>query len=61
MFRYLASRAFGMLERPTALFRPHVLAAALRARPVSAERAPVPVAGLPAPRTPAEHRQEARS
>jgi 2-polyprenyl-6-methoxyphenol hydroxylase-like FAD-dependent oxidoreductase len=52
-------RAFGMLERPTALFRPRVLAAALRARPGAVERAPV--GGVPAPRTPAEQRQGARA
>ena len=42
------TRAIGMLERPTALFRPHVLAAALRSRPGSDGEAPPAAARQPA-------------
>lgn len=54
-------RALGMLERPTALFRPRVLATALRTRPLSVERASAPTAGVPAPRTSAEQQSEVRA
>jgi 2-polyprenyl-6-methoxyphenol hydroxylase-like FAD-dependent oxidoreductase len=50
------ARAFGMLERPTALFRPRMVAAAVRAG--RAEVRPAASApGVPAPRTPAEQRE----
>ncbi|MGY1593821.1 FAD-dependent oxidoreductase [Geodermatophilus sp. SYSU D00708] len=63
------TRALGMLEGPTALFRPYVLAAALRTRPVRVTGTPPaaappqapPVTGLPSPRTPVEATQEVRS
>jgi 2-polyprenyl-6-methoxyphenol hydroxylase-like FAD-dependent oxidoreductase len=48
------TRVLGMLDRPTALFRPRVLVTALRTRPVSVDRGPAPPASVPAPRTPAE-------
>jgi len=50
-------RAIGMLDRPTALFRPRVLASALRTRPVRAGSVPP----VPIPRTPAEQRQEVQA
>jgi hypothetical protein len=48
------TRVLGMLDRPTAVFRPRVLVTALRTRPVSVDRGPAPPASVPAPRTPAE-------
>ena len=54
------ARAFGMLERPTTLFRPRVVAAAIRAGR-AAGRPATTTAGLPTPRTPAEQQQEVRA
>ena len=54
------ARVFGMLERPTALFRPRVVAAAVRAGR-AAGRPATTTAGVPAPRTPAEQQQEVRA
>jgi 2-polyprenyl-6-methoxyphenol hydroxylase-like FAD-dependent oxidoreductase len=50
-------RALGMLDKPTALFRPRFLATALRTRPVRMSGAPP----LPTPRTPVEQQQEVRA
>jgi 2-polyprenyl-6-methoxyphenol hydroxylase-like FAD-dependent oxidoreductase len=47
------SRAIGMLERPTALFRPRVVTAAIRSGR-AADRPAAPTARVPAHRTPAE-------
>jgi 2-polyprenyl-6-methoxyphenol hydroxylase-like FAD-dependent oxidoreductase len=49
-------RAFGMLERPTALFRPRMVAAAVRAGRAAVRPAPS-ASRVPAPRTPAEQRE----
>ena len=54
------ARVFGMLERPTALFRPRVVAAAVRAGR-AAGRPATTTGGVPAPRTPAEQQQEVRA
>lgn len=55
-------RVLGMLDRPTALFAPRVLTAALRTPPVRVERAPAPPTYVPpAPRTPADQQQEVRA
>ena len=55
------TRVLGMLDRPTAVFRPRILAIALRTRPVSVERGPAPPASVPSPRTPAEQQQAVRA
>jgi hypothetical protein len=54
------TRAFGMLERPTALFRPRMVAAAVRSGRASAGPA-TSTAGVPTPRTPAEQQREVRA
>ena len=54
------ARAFGMLERPTALFRPRMVAAAVRSGRASAGPA-TSTAGVPTPRTPAEQQREVRA
>jgi 2-polyprenyl-6-methoxyphenol hydroxylase-like FAD-dependent oxidoreductase len=54
------ARVFGMLERPTALFRPRIVAAAIRAGRAATGPA-VPTARVPTPRTPAGQQQEARA
>jgi 2-polyprenyl-6-methoxyphenol hydroxylase-like FAD-dependent oxidoreductase len=54
------ARVFGMLERPTTLFRPRVVAAAIRAGRAPARPA-APTAGVPAPRTSAEQQREVRA
>ena len=55
-------RVLGMLDRPTALFAPRILSAAMRTPPVRVERAPAPPASVaPAPRTPADQQQELRA
>ncbi|WP_175561445.1 NAD(P)/FAD-dependent oxidoreductase [Geodermatophilus obscurus] len=54
------ARTIGMLERPTALFRPRILAAAIRSGRVPAASA-APTAAVPTPRTPAEQQQEVRA
>jgi 2-polyprenyl-6-methoxyphenol hydroxylase-like FAD-dependent oxidoreductase len=55
-------RVLGMLDRPTALFAPRVLSAAMRTPPVRVEQAPAPAASVaPAPRTPADQQQEVRA
>ena len=53
------ARTFGMLERPTALFRPRIVAAAIRSGRVPTTPA-ASRAGVPTPRTPADQQQEAR-
>jgi 2-polyprenyl-6-methoxyphenol hydroxylase-like FAD-dependent oxidoreductase len=45
----LYSRVLGMLERPTALLRPHVLASVVRARAGGEDLGPLPRAEVPAP------------
>jgi 2-polyprenyl-6-methoxyphenol hydroxylase-like FAD-dependent oxidoreductase len=50
-------RAIGMLDKPTALFRPRVLATALRTRPVRTSG----VLPVPSPRTPAEQQEQVRA
>ncbi|NEM06410.1 FAD-dependent oxidoreductase [Geodermatophilus normandii] len=57
------ARVFGMLDRPTALFRPRILTTALRTRPVTVEQMPAsaPVAAVPAPRAPMEQRSGVRA
>ena len=50
------TRAFGMLERPTALFRPRMVAAAVRAGRAGVRPA-ASASRVPAPRTPAEQRE----
>jgi 2-polyprenyl-6-methoxyphenol hydroxylase-like FAD-dependent oxidoreductase len=53
-------RVLGMLDRPTALFRPRIVAAAIRSGRVR-QRPAASTAGVPAPRTPAEQQQEVRA
>jgi 2-polyprenyl-6-methoxyphenol hydroxylase-like FAD-dependent oxidoreductase len=53
----LHARVFGMLERPTTLFRPRIVAAAVQAGR-AAGRPAAPTAEVPAPRTPAEQQRE---
>jgi len=54
------ARVFGMLERPTTLFRPRVVAAAVRAGR-AAGRPATTTAGVPAPRTPVEQQERTRA
>jgi hypothetical protein len=53
------ARTIGMLERPTALFRPRVVAAAVRAGQAPARPA-APPGRVSAPRTSADQQQEVR-
>ncbi len=53
-------RTFGMLERPTALFRPRIVAAAIRSGRAPTRPA-APTVGVPAPRTSTEQQQEVRT
>ena len=54
------ARVFGMLERPTALFRPRIVAAAIRSGRAPTRPA-APTVGVPAPRTSTDQQQEVRA
>jgi 2-polyprenyl-6-methoxyphenol hydroxylase-like FAD-dependent oxidoreductase len=54
------TRTFGMLERPTPLFRPRIVAAAVRAGR-TAGRPATTTARVPAPRTPVEQQERTRA
>jgi 2-polyprenyl-6-methoxyphenol hydroxylase-like FAD-dependent oxidoreductase len=54
------ARTIGMLERPTALFRPRIVAAAIRSGRAPTRPA-APTVGVPAPRTSTDQQQEVRT